>query len=35
VLYDHYTDDDFEIGTDQDFLIIDPYGFHLLQPVRE
>jgi amylosucrase len=34
-LYDHYTDDEFTVGRDDEYLVIEPYSFHLLQPVRE
>lgn len=31
-LYDHWTGAEFHVGNDDQFLIIDPYSFHLLEP---
>ena len=30
-LYDHWTEKEFTVGLDNDYLIIEPYGFHLLE----
>ena len=32
VLYDYYTDDEYTVGLDNEYLILEPYGFHLLEP---
>ena len=31
-LYDHWTEKKFTVGSNQEYLIIEPYGFHLLEP---
>jgi amylosucrase len=30
-LYDHWTEKELTVGLDSDYLIIEPYGFHLLE----
>ena len=32
LLYDHYTEDEYTVGLDNEYLILEPYGFHLLEP---
>ncbi len=34
-LYDHWKEKTHEIGKDSNYLIIEPYEFHLLEPVKE
>lgn len=34
-LYDHWTQAAFSVGNNDDFLIIEPYGFHLLEPKQD
>jgi amylosucrase len=34
-LFDHWKEKTFEIRDDHDYLVIEPYGFHLLEPVKE
>jgi amylosucrase len=31
-LHDHWTGRDFEVGADHEYLVLQPYGFHLLEP---
>lgn len=31
-LHDHWTGRDFEVGPDHEYLVLQPYGFHLLEP---
>jgi amylosucrase len=33
-LYDHYTEDEFTVRNDEDYLVIEPYGFHLMEPMQ-
>lgn len=33
-LYDHYSGNEFNVGADDEYLIIEPYGFHLFEPVK-
>ncbi|HSF45839.1 MAG TPA: alpha-glucosidase C-terminal domain-containing protein, partial [Chitinophagaceae bacterium] len=35
VLYDHWTGQSLQVGENHDHLIIEPYGFHLLEPVQD
>jgi amylosucrase len=32
-LFDHWTEKEFTIGQDSEYLIIEPYGFHLFEPL--
>jgi amylosucrase len=34
VLYDHWTEREITVGDNYDHLVIEPYGFHLLEPLR-
>ena len=33
-LFDHWKEKLYELGEDHDYLVIEPYGFHLLEPVK-
>lgn len=33
MLYDHWKEKKYTIGEDNDYLVIEPYGFHLLEPI--
>ncbi len=33
MLYDHWKEKKYTIGADNDYLVIEPYGFHLLEPI--
>lgn len=33
-MFDHWTEKEMEVGLDNEYLIIKPYGFHLLEPVK-
>jgi amylosucrase len=34
VLFDHWTGKNFQVGENDDHLVIEPYGFHLLEPLQ-
>jgi amylosucrase len=34
-LYDHWTDRYLTVGIDENYLVLEPYGFYLLEPVRQ
>jgi hypothetical protein len=33
-LFDHWTEQVYTVGHDNEFLIIEPYGFHLFEPIK-
>jgi len=33
-LFDHWTEQVYNVGHDNEFLIIEPYGFHLFEPIK-